>query len=234
MGARYWKSLAKLTLNIINIMLFITYPLVVLSTKITKLISNNKKENITSREEIAALAKIGTDQGVFSENENKIIQNILNLQKIRVTQIMTPRVVVTSIDENLSLKNFQNDKKYLNFSRIPTYSKQNEKITGYIFLQDILEKLSENKNHNLLIKKYKRNVLTIPSSITLYNLWEKMLERKEHISIVVDEYGGLAGIVTMEDIIETLIGLEITDENDTIIDMQKYAKMSMSKKKVNF
>ncbi len=223
-GARYWKSLAKLTLNIINIMLFITYPLVVLSTKITKLISNNKKENITSREEIAALAKIGTDQGVFSENENKIIQNILNLQKIRVTQIMTPRVVVTSIDENLSLKNFQNDKKYLNFSRIPTYSKQNEKITGYIFLQDILEKLSENKNHNLLIKKYKRNVLTIPSSITLYNLWEKMLERKEHISIVVDEYGGLAGIVTMEDIIETLIGLEITDENDTIIDMQKYAK----------
>lgn len=224
MGARYWKSLAKLTLNIINIMLFITYPLVVLSTKITKLISNNKKENITSREEIAALAKIGTDQGVFSENENKIIQNILNLQKIRVTQIMTPRVVVTSIDENLSLKNFQNDKKYLNFSRIPTYSKQNEKITGYIFLQDILEKLSENKNHNSLIKKYKRNVLTIPSSITLYNLWEKMLERKEHISIVVDEYGGLAGIVTMEDIIETLIGLEITDENDTIIDMQKYAK----------
>ena len=225
MGARYCKSLAKLTYNLINIMLFITYPLVILSTKITKLISpDNKKVNITSREEIAALAEIGTNEGVFSESENKIIQNILNLKKIRVTQIMTPRVVVTSADENLTLKEFQTDKKYLSFSRIPTYSKENEKITGYIFLQDILEKLSEQKNHKLLIKEFKRNVLTIPSSITLYNLWEKMLEKKEHISIVVDEYGGLAGIVTMEDIIETLIGLEITDENDTIIDMQKYAK----------
>ena len=137
---------------------------------------------------------------------------------------MTPRVVVTSIDEKLTLEDFQNDKKYLNFSRIPTYSKQNEKITGYIFLQDILEKISEQKNKNLLIKEFKRNILTIPSSVTLYKLWDEMLEKKEHISIIVDEYGGLAGIVTMEDIIETLIGLEITDENDTIIDMRKYAK----------
>ena len=224
MGARYWRSLAKLTLQIINIMLFFTYPLVILSTKITKLISHNKKENITSREEIAALTEIGTDEGVFSENENQIIQNILNLQKIKVTEIMTPRVVVTSIEENLTLNDLLNDKKYLNFSRIPTYSKQNENITGYVFLQDILEKLSKQKNHNLLVKEFKRNVLTIPSSITLYNLWEKMLERKEHISIVVDEYGGFSGIATMEDIIETLIGLEITDENDTIIDMQKHAK----------
>ena len=224
MGARYWKSLAKLTLNIINVMLFITYPLVIFSTMITNLISQNKKENITSREEIAALAEIGADQGVFSENENKIIQNILNLKKIKVTQIMTPRVVVTSIEENLKLKDFKRDKKYLNFSRIPTYSKENEKITGYIFLQDILEKLSEQKNNNILIKEFKRQVLTIPSSMTLYSLWDKMLKQKENISIVVDEYGGLAGIVSMEDIIETLIGLEITDENDTIIDMQKFAK----------
>ena len=205
-------------------MLFITYPLVIFSTKITKLITNNKKENITSREEISALAQIGTNQGVFSENENKIIQNILRLQKIKVTQIMTPRVVVTSINENLTLEDFQNDKKYLNFSRIPTYSEQNEKITGYVFLQDILEEISTQKNHNSLIKKFKRNVLTIPSSITVYNLREKMLEEKEHIAIVVDEYGGLSGITTMEDVIETLIGLEITDENDTITDMQKYAK----------
>lgn len=230
MGARYWKNLAKLTLKIINVMLFITYPLVIFSTKITKLISENKKENITSREEIAALAEIGADQGIFSESENKIIQNILNLQKIKVTQIMTPRVVVTSIEENITLKDFKNDKKYLNFSRIPTYSKEQEKITGYILLQDILEKLSDQKNNNLLIKEFKRKVLTIPSSITLYNLWDNMLKQKEHISIIVDEYGGLSGIVTMEDIIETLIGLEITDENDTIIDMRKFAKKRWKKK----
>ena len=91
-------------------MLFITYPLVVLSTKITKLISNNKEENITSREEISALAKIGTDQGIFSENENKIIQNILKLKQIKLNQIMTPRVVVTTISENLILEDFKNDR----------------------------------------------------------------------------------------------------------------------------
>ena len=231
MGAKYWKSLAKLTLHIIKIMLFITYPLVVLSTKITKQISSDNNESKTSREEIAALADMGKDQGVFSENENRIIQNILKLQKIKVTQIMTPRVVISSVDENLTLAEFQKDKKYLSFSRIPTFSEQNEKITGYVFLQDILEKLSEQKNNNLLIKEFKRDIMTIPSSMTLFNLWDQILEKKEHISIVIDEYGGLDGLVTMEDIIETLIGLEITDENDTVIDMQKYAKRKWEAKK---
>ena len=234
MGARYWKSLSKLTFHIIQIMLFITYPLVIISTKITKLISKNKKEDVTSREEIAALANIGANEGVFSEKENKIIQNILNLQKIKVTKIMTPRVVVTSVNEDLTLKDFQANKQYLNFSRIPTFSEQNEKITGYIFLQNILEKLSKKENSNLLIKDFRRDILTIPYNMTLFNVWDKLLEKKEHISIIVDEYGGLDGIVTMEDIIETLLGLEITDENDIVIDMQKYAKQKWkNKQKIN-
>ncbi len=234
MGARYWKNLSKLTFHIIQIMLFITYPLVIISTNITKLISKNKKEDVTSREEIAALANIGANEGVFSEKENKIIQNILNLQKIKVTKIMTPRVVVTSVNEDLTLKDFQANKQYLNFSRIPTFSEQNEKITGYIFLQDILEKLSKKENSNLLIKDFRRDILTIPYNMTLFNVWDKLLEKKEHISIIVDEYGGLDGIVTMEDIIETLLGLEITDENDVVIDMQKYAKQKWkNKQKIN-
>ena len=223
-GARYWRKLSKVTFYIIKVMLVITYPLVIISIQITKLISKNKKEDTTSREEISALAKIGTAEGVFSENENKIIQNILKLQKIKVTQIMTPRVVVTSIDENLSLKEFQNDRSFLNFSRIPTFNNQNEKITGYIFLQDILEKLSNKENTNVLIKKFKREVLRVPNNVTLFNLWDQLILKKEHIAIVIDEYGGIDGIVTMEDVIETLLGLEITDENDVVVDMQKYAK----------
>ena len=225
MGARYWRSLSKVNFYIIKVMLFITYPLVIFSIQITKIISQNKKDETTSREEISALAKIGTDEGVFSENENKIIQNILKLQKIKVTEIMTPRVVVVSVDENSSLLEFQNEKKFLNFSRIPTYNNQNEKITGYIFLQDVLEKLTDEKDSNdILIKKFKRDVLRIPSNVTLLNLWDKLVAKKEHIAIVIDEYGGIDGIVTMEDVIETLLGLEITDENDEIVDMQKYAK----------
>ncbi len=224
MGARYWKNLAKITFYIIKIMLFFTYPLVIFSTQITRLISSNKKEDSTSREEISALAKIGADEGIFSENESRIIQNILRLQKIKVTQIMTPRVVVTSIDENLTLSEFKKNKVFLNFSRIPTFNNENEKITGYVFLQDVLEKLSNNENPNSLIKNFKRDVLRVPNNVTLFNLWDQLIEKKEHIAIVIDEYGGIDGIVTMEDIIETLLGLEIMDENDLIVDMQKYAK----------
>tara|TARA_B100000575_G_scaffold214954_1_gene175692 strand:- start:581 stop:1207 length:627 start_codon:yes stop_codon:yes gene_type:complete len=194
------------------------------------IISKEKKEDTTSREEIAALANIGADEGVFSEKENKIIQNILKLQKIKVTQIMTPRVVVSSVDENVSLDEFKNQSKYLNFSRIPTFSIQNEKITGYILLQDILEELSKKEKNNLLIKSFKREVLKIPNNVTLLNLWDQLVENKEHIAIVLDEYGGLDGVVTMEDVVETLLGLEITDENDEVVDMQKYAKERWKKR----
>ena len=230
MGARYWRTLSKFTYHIINIMLFLTYPLVIFSTKIMDIISKEKKEDTTSREEIAALANIGVDEGVFSEKENKIIQNILKLQKIKVTQIMTPRVVVSSVDENVSLDEFKNQSKYLNFSRIPTFSIQNEKITGYILLQDILEELSKKEKNNLLIKSFKREVLKIPNNVTLLNLWDQLVENKEHIAIVLDEYGGLDGVVTMEDVVETLLGLEITDENDEVVDMQKYAKERWKKR----
>ena len=111
-GAKYWKGLLRITYYTINTMLFLTYPLVILSGKITKTISPEKKEDSTSREEIAALANIGANEGVFSEKENKMIQNILKLQKIKVTKIMTPRVVVVSINENTTLKEFQKEKNY--------------------------------------------------------------------------------------------------------------------------
>ena len=111
-GAKYWKGLLRITYYTINTMLFLTYPLVILSGKITKTISPEKQEDSTSREEIAALANIGANEGVFSEKENKMIQNILKLQKIKVTKIMTPRVVVVSINENTTLKEFQKEKNY--------------------------------------------------------------------------------------------------------------------------
>ena len=211
-------------------MLIIAYPLVIVSSFITKIISKQNSDKVTSREELAALADIGANEGIFSEKENNIIQNIISLKKVKVTKIMTPRVVVTSVEENTTLKEFKQNKDFLNFSRIPIYSEQNEKINGYVYLQDILEDLSNQNNLNSQIKKYRRNVLTVPSNITLFNLWDQMMNKKEHIAIVIDEYGGLDGIVTMEDIIETLFGLEITDENDTIIDMQKYAKEKWKKK----
>lgn len=222
-GARYWRNLSKITFFIIKAMIIVTYPLVLLSAIITNIISKNRHEHTTSREEIAALASISSDEGVFTEREHKILQNVLRLKNVLVTEIMTPRVVVAVADEQLSLEEFLKNKDYLKFSRIPIYSEHEENITGYVFRQTVFEKLAEDQ-HELKLKDIKRDIVVVPDSIALFALWEKLLEKKEHIALIVDEYGGLDGIATMEDIIETLLGLEILDEKDTITDMQKYAR----------
>ena len=136
---------------------------------------------------------------------------------------MTPRVVLVTADENLRLNEFLKKKDYLKYSRIPVYSENEENITGYVFRQEVMEKLAQDQ-HLLQLKDIKRNILIVPETLVLFSLWEKMLENKEHIALIVDEYGGVDGIVTMEDIIESLLGLEIIDEKDTIVDMQKYAR----------
>lgn len=222
-GARYWRRLSMATSVLIRAMIFISYPLVLMSARITKVFSKNASEQTTSREEFAAIASIGANEGVFSEKEHKIIQNILMLKNMKVTQIMTPRVVVSVANGDMPLTEFLKSKEYLKFSRIPIYSGQDENITGYVIRQTVLEKLAEDK-HSVKLKDIGREILIVPNSITLFALWEKLLAEKEHISLIVDEYGGMDGIVTMEDIIETFLGLEIVDEKDTVTDMQKYAR----------
>ena len=222
-GAKYSRNLAKISTLTMRGMIFITYPLVVMSAVITKMITKDSQKETASREEIAALASIGATEGVFSNNEHIIIRNLLKLKNIRASKIMTPRVVVAVADERLPLKNFAENKEYHRFSRIPTYTGNDENITGYVLRHSAFEKLVEDQN-DLKLKDIKREIVIVSNTIVLFDLWEKLLEEKEHIAIIVDEYGGLDGIVTMEDIIETLLGLEIMDESDAVADMQKYAK----------
>jgi CBS domain containing-hemolysin-like protein len=222
-GARYWRNLSKFTSVIVRGMIVVTYPLVVMSAMITNAISRNRNAYSTSREEISALASIGADEGIFTEKEYKIIQNLLRLKNVKVSEIMTPRVVVVVAEEEQLLNDFLKKKEYLKYSRIPVYSGSPENITGYVFRQAVFEKLAEDR-HELKLSDIKRNIVIVPDSIFLFSLWEQLLEKKEHIALIVDEYGGMDGIVTMEDIIETLLGLEIVDEKDTITDMQKYAR----------
>jgi len=222
-GARYWRNLSIISFFTIKTMIILTYPLVLLTAIITNIILKNRQKKTISREEIAALASIGADEGIFTEKEHKIIQNILKLKNIKVSEIMTPRVVVAVADEKLPLKYFLEKKEYLNFSRIPVYTENDENITDYVLRQTVFEKLAEDQE-NLKLKDIKRKIVIVPDTIVLFTLWEKLLEKKEHVALIVNEYGGFVGIVTMEDIIETLLGLEIVDEKDTIIDMQKYAR----------
>lgn len=141
-GARYWRELAMISGHAIRITIFITYPLVIIFPYITRLFSKRQNESTVSREEISALANIGTEEGIFGEKENKIIQNLIRLKSIRVSEIMTPRVVVSVADENMTLKDFLKNKEFLHFSRIPIYSENTENITGYVFRQVVFEKLA--------------------------------------------------------------------------------------------
>lgn len=224
-GARYWRGLSGISANIMNLMVIITYPLVLISAYITKLIAGRQLEQTISREEISALANIGAEEGIFGEKENKIIQNLIRLKNIKVSQIKTPRVVVAVADEEMTLDQFWDKKEFLRFSRIPVYSGNDENITGYVFRQLVFEKLAEDEDYpDIKLKDIKRDIVVVPKIMPVFTLWEVLLEKKEHIALVTDEYGGMDGVVSMEDIIETLLGFEIVDEKDTIADMQEYAK----------
>ncbi|MBK6266168.1 HlyC/CorC family transporter [Marivirga sp. S37H4] len=230
LGANYSKELGPFTASTLKVLIIITYPLVVLSAVITRLLLKKEPELTTSREEISALANIGTQEGVFGDKENKIIQNLIKLKSIRVSEIMTPRVVMVSANEIMKLEEFNKNREFIQFSRIPVYKNNRDNITGYIFRQQVFEKLAEDQ-FELQLKELKREIVILGHSTTLFKAWEKLLTEKEHIALVVDEYGGVDGIVTHEDIIETLIGFEIVDEKDEIVDMQQYALEKWKKRR---
>lgn len=221
-GANYYKKLMGFSVKTIRGMLFIAYPLVKISAYLTKLLSRKESELTTSREEISMLADIGTQEGIFESKENRIIQNLIKLKTVKISDIMTPRVVVVAANEDMTTEEFLKNKDFLHFSRIPIFNDNKDNITGYVFRQKVMEMLAEDQ-FSLKLKDIKREIITMAVSANLYHAWEVLLDRREHIALILDEYGGMAGIATMEDIIETLLGLEIIDEKDTVTDMQQYA-----------
>ena len=222
LGANYSKELVNISAKVIKGMIFITYPLVIVSAVLTKALSRKKTELTTSSEEISALASIGTQEGIFIDKENKIIQNLIKLKSIRISEIMTPRIVVVEANEEMTLQEFLKNKDFLHFSRIPVYSGNRDNITGYIFRAMVFEKLAENQ-FDLKLKDIKREITHFPRTTTLFTAWDVMLTQKQHISLITDAYGGMDGIATLEDIIESLLGFEIVDEKDKVENMQQYA-----------
>lgn len=220
-GATYWRSLAIPVTGIIRFLEIITYPLVLLSELITRLFSSKNRQQSVSREEVSAMVNVGVEEGVFKAKENKIIQSFIKLVNVTAKEIMTPNIVVESADESMTFRDFRD--KDFSYSRIPVYRDNRDYITGYILRATVLEKLSENKL-DVKLSEIVRPILSFYENEPVSGIWEKMLERKEHISVVTDEYGCLRGIVTMEDVIETMLGVEIVDENDTDTDMQAVAR----------
>lgn len=223
LGATYWKSLSGFAARATNILIYITYPLVLLSQGITKVLSNEEKQPTVSREEFSAMAELGFEEGVFEEGESNIFKNLIRFRSLRVKDIMTPRIVVVKFQEDQTINETLENKDELRVSRMPVFGEGDEDITGYVLKNDLYYNLSED-NGDKKLKEIKREVLIVPETVSLKTLFERLLEKQEHIAVVVDEYGGLSGVVTMEDVVETLLGMEIVDEIDAIEDMQKLAR----------
>lgn len=224
-GASYWRSLAMPSAGVIKVLIYITYPFVILSELITKLFSSKEQKNnavTVSREEVSAMVDMGTDEGVFKESESRIIKSCLRLSNVKAKEIMTPKIVLEMADESMTLKEFY-DASDWRFSRIPVYNDDKDNVTGYVLKDIVLEELSEDQ-FDIKLSEMKRHILSFSEDESVFTIWEKMLGTREHISIIVDEFGGLRGVVTMEDVIETMIGVEIVDEQDTATDMQELAR----------
>lgn len=221
-GASYWRSLAMPSTRIIRVLILITYPLVLLSELITKVFTPRGNQASMSREEVSAMVDVGTTEGIFRESESKLIKSCIALSGVKARQIMTPSIVVESACQDLTVKDFQ-VKQSWSFSRIPVYAGDKDYITGYVLKDAVLKLLSEDQFH-VKLSDLKRPILTFREEESVFQIWEKMLEKREHISVIIDEYGGLRGLVTMEDIIETMTGVEIVDEDDVAVDMQALAK----------
>lgn len=231
-GATYWKKLAGFSTGILNVLIFIfkwTGVIWVLQL-FTRIFGKSAHgESILSREDFHAMTDIAHEEGVFEESESIVIKNLLNFKRILVKDVMTPRTVLKLAPEDQNIKEFFEQNKDLRFSRIPIYKNNSDNITGYILKDDIFREVAEGKIQQSLID-LKRTLLAVDRNIAIPNLFEKFVQEKEHIALVVDEYGSVSGLVTMEDVIETLLGLEIMDESDTDSDMQELARKNWEKR----
>ena len=226
-GSYYWRTLAIPASSIINALIFIAYPIVIVMEKLTKVVSSKSTQVSVSREDISAMVSVATEEEVIEKEEKKMIQNLLKLDELTAHEIMTPSAVVEMAEGNMTIREFYDSD--LSHSRIPVYDEENDEyVIGYVLRQEVLEKMAEDKFTAKLID-IARPIMTFSEETSVGDIWEKMLAKKEHISVILDEYGSLRGIVTLEDVIETMLGHEIVDEKDEVVDMQEYAKEQWKK-----
>ena len=223
LGAVYWRRLTGFMAGVLPFLILVLFPLVRLSELITSFMRRRRGSEKLSREEFAALARVGEQQGVFDESEMRILKNLFHFGSLRTRDIMTPRTVVFSLEENTTVRDAVAERGSMIFSRIPIWRDTSDQVTGYVLKDHLLIQAARNEL-DLPVSRFAREALMVPDTLPLPSLFERLLDNREHIAVVVDEYGGVDGVVTMEDVLETLIGLEIVDEMDSVKDMRAMAR----------
>ena len=230
-GATHWKKLTKFTTNVLLALIFFfkwTGILWVLQL-FTQLFGKSGHGSVLSREDFTAMTAIAEKEGVFQASESKVIRNLLNFKEVLVRDIMTPRTVLKTADAEQTIQEFFDENPTLRFSRIPIYEENPDNITGYFLKDQLLEAIIRGNGQKPL-KVIQRTILVTQRDLSIPNLFEQLIDQREHIALVVDEYGSVSGLVTQEDMIETLLGLEIMDESDRIEDLQLLARKSWERR----
>jgi len=227
-GAIYWKQLSPYAVRIIEIFIFITYPIIIMTLLLTSKISKNKDDTVT-REEILHTTLLSEEDGIINDMESDIIENTLSLKEVKIKDILTPRSVVFSVQKDTIIKDLLDDERTFKFSRVPVYSNSIDHIVGMVLTKKLFKHAI--KDPNVTIESIMSDVDSINENIPVSKALNSFTKVKGHMLIVTDGYDQTEGIVTLEDCIETLLGLEIMDELDTTEDMRKLASAKMKAKR---
>ena len=228
-GALHWKRLASATVRILPVLMAALYPLVFLSERIARWLAADKKASVVSREEVQAMTDLARKSGVFQEQESRILKNLLWVGKLKAKDVMTPRPVMFMLPAEMTVGQVMEKYPQIKFSRIPIYQEHSEDIDSFVLRNDMMLEASR-EGMDTQLKSFSRKMKIVPDVTNLILLLEQFLSEGEHIAMVVNEYGGIEGIVTMEDIVETLLGIEIVDETDVTIDMQAMARQKWTQR----
>jgi CBS domain containing-hemolysin-like protein len=223
LGAIFWSRLTGFVAAVLPPLIVVLLPLVWLSEMLTRFMKRGHKAERVTRREFAALARLGAEQGVFDASEVRVLKGLLRFRSLTASDVMTPRTVVHSLDERTTVRDAIADRQSMIFSRIPLWEGSSDHVTGYVLKDQLLLEAARDR-HETPVRELSRPALMVPATLSLPALFERLLDEREHIAVVLDEYGGLDGVVTMEDVVETLIGLEIVDETDSVEDMRAMAR----------
>lgn len=222
-GANYWKRLTPITVRALKVIIFMLYPLVMISQFITKFLKSKDVHSVFSREDYVAMTNLGGESGALAKDEKVIISNLLNLEKLKITDIMTPRSVIHAVKDSLTLEEYYASKHGSPFSRIPVFSEKLDQITGFVLKEEILKGIIDGKGSDTL-STLSRKIAIVNHTKSIKEFFEFMNTENQHMAIVADEFGSIDGLVSLEDALETLLGYEIIDESDDVADLQAYAR----------
>jgi len=230
-GAIYWKQLAPLAAYFIRIFIWITYPIILTTLAVTNKISEGKDDAHTlTKEELLESMLMSEDEGVIDEKESDVIENMLNLDNIKVSEVLTPRSVVFALDENMTVKEvIEKEEAIFKFSRIPVYNGSIEDVTGIVLTKKLFRQAL--KDDTVALKTIKKDIFAINENVPVSKALDLFISKKEHMFLVKDNYDQTEGILTLEDCVETILGVEIMDESDTTADMRELAKRKMKLKR---